>query len=67
MWLLGIEFRTPTHSGQPSLLSPCLLWPKDLLLSLFNIIFIILKVILSKPLLSSDTPEEGARSHYGWL
>jgi hypothetical protein len=25
MWLLGIEFRTFAHSGQP-----CLLWSKDL-------------------------------------
>jgi hypothetical protein len=47
MWLLGIEFRTSAHSGQPQSLcwallapawphslSPCLLRPKDL----FNII-----------------------------
>jgi hypothetical protein len=36
MWLLGIEFLgpllisvNPARSGQPRLLSPCLLWPKD--------------------------------------
>jgi hypothetical protein len=51
MWLLGIEFRTSVHTGRPHWL-----WPKDLFF-----------IRISSLQLSSDTPEEGVRSHYRWL
>ena len=50
-----LNFRTSARSGRPHSLSPCLLQPKDL--------FIIVSILL----LSSDAPEEGVQSHYGWL
>jgi hypothetical protein len=58
MCLLGMEFIGPlltlvglARSGQLLSLSPCLLWPKD----------------LATLELTSDTPEESVRSHYGCL
>jgi hypothetical protein len=53
----GLNFRTSAHSGQPRSLSSCSLRPKDLFLLLY----------ISTPYLTSDAPEKGVRSHYGWL
>jgi hypothetical protein len=51
MWLLGLEFRT--HS----------LWSAPLTLAQRFLVIIISKYTVA----SSDTPEEGIRSPYGWL
>ena len=55
MWLLGIEFRTKTCSGQPHLLwlvlwlSPSLLQPKDLLIiiNMYTVAVFRLRVVVS--------------------